>query len=134
MLQKIIKLCIAGLIFSVAGIFSGCQKKIGCDLPFEVSTKTVATNITQNSAYVGGFYIQTGNPKITEAGICYSTTNQAPTISDSKIILPVLFPGLFQGTLGGLQPNTKYYFRAYVYLDGKLINATGLTGSFTTLP
>ena len=132
MLQNIIKLCIAGLIFSVAGIFSGCQKKIGCDYPFEVSTKTVATNITENSAYVGGFYIQTGNPNITEAGIFYSSTNQMPTVADSKIVLPALFPGLFQGNLEGLEPNTKYYFRAYVYLDGKLINATGLTGSFKT--
>ena len=133
MLQKIIKLCIAGLIFSVAGIFSGCQKKIGCDLPFEVSTRTLATNITQNSAYVGGFYIQTGNPKITEAGIFYSATNQVPSVSDSKLVLPV-GNGIFLGTLSGLQPNTKYYIRAYIYLDKQLIYATGLIRSFTTLP
>jgi hypothetical protein len=133
MLQKIINLCIVGLMFSVAGIFSGCEKKIGCDLPFEVSTRKLITNITKTSAYVGGYYIKTGKPNVTAAGICYSKTNLVPTISDSKIELPV-GDGIFLGTLSGLEPNTKYYIRAYIYLDGELIYASGLTNSFTTLP
>ncbi len=133
MLQKIIKLCIAGLIFSVAGIFSSCEKKIGCDLPFEVSTRTNITFITKTSAYVGGYFINTNKPVVPEAGIFYSATNQVPSVSDSKLVLPV-GNGIFLGTLSGLQPNTKYYIRAYIYLDKQLIYATGLIRSFTTLP
>jgi hypothetical protein len=55
---------------------------------------------------------ENGGGPITERGVCYSTTNDTPTISDSKAMATIL-PATNTVLISGLTPNTGYYWRAY---------------------
>lgn len=85
-----------------------------------VST-TAATSVTSTSATVGGIVEAVGAPSaytITERGICYSTSNQFPRVSQTGNTTKVAAAGAIAGdytiTLTGLTPNTTYYVCAYV--------------------
>lgn len=97
------------------------------------TTPTVQTNevtdVTYNSAIVGGTIAANGGKEITERGIVYST-NQNPTTADSKITNGSGL-GEFMCNLTNLQHETTYYVRAYA------VNAKGTAYgeevTFTTL-
>ncbi|MBO5013833.1 MAG: hypothetical protein J6C57_07310 [Paludibacteraceae bacterium] len=100
-------------------------------IPF--TTPTVQTNevtdVTYNSAIVGGTIKENGGQEIKECGIVYST-NQNPTTADIKITNGSGL-GEFMCNLTDLQDGTTYYVRAYA------INTKGTSYgeevSFTTL-
>jgi len=75
-------------------------------------TTNAATNITGNSATLGGNITFVGNPKYTSKGICYSTS-QNPTINDSQITVTGNGTGPFTGKVSDLSMNTTYYAKAY---------------------
>ena len=75
-------------------------------------TTTVASNITSSSAVSGGNVTSQGNSAVTSRGVCYSTTNSTPTISNSTVTSGS-GTGSFTTTLSGLSPGTTYYYRAY---------------------
>lgn len=77
-----------------------------------ISTTVVnLANITTNSAIVGGqVQYESGSP-VSSRGICWST-NPNPSITDSKLTSGT-GTGAFSVTITGLNPNTRYYFRAY---------------------
>ncbi len=79
------------------------------------TTPTVQTNevtdVTYNSAKVGGTIAANGGKEIKECGIVYST-NQNPTTADSKITNGSGL-GEFMCNLTDLQDGTIYYARAY---------------------
>ena len=75
-----------------------------------VTTSSV-TNITYNSATVGGNVTSDGGASVTERGICYSTTEH-PTTESTKIISGK-GTGDYTANLTGLQDSTTYYVRAY---------------------
>ena len=56
---------------------------------------------------------------VQECGICYSSTNANPTISDgeSTVIQCGSDQGTFYGSMTNLVPNTTYYVRAYAILN-----------------
>ncbi len=122
------------IIWGLFLLFSGsCKKSSDYNRP-GVTTSPV-TEVTSNSAMVGGSVINDQGEVIFERGICYSTHH--PTINDSKIVVP---GGMweFNCKLSGLSPNTRYFVRAYATLRHEDINNTG-TGygkmlSFITLP
>ncbi|WP_307756526.1 hypothetical protein [uncultured Alistipes sp.] len=88
------------------------------------------SNIKDTSATVGGEVTSVGDPEATEAGICYSTSEQ-PTVSDSKVAAQSAGLGEFSVDLENLTSGTTYYARAYI------TNANGTVygnqKSFTTI-
>jgi hypothetical protein len=89
-----------------------------------------ASEITKNSAKVGGEVINAGGVYVTERGIVWSTS-QTPTIDDSVVNLGSGL-GEFYTTLSGLDVATTYYVRAYarnsvgVSYGNEVVFTTGL--------
>jgi len=75
-----------------------------------VSTASV-TSITENSAQSGGNVTDDGNASVTARGVCWSTS-QNPTTSNS-CTTNGSGTGSFTSNLTGLNPDTRYYVRAY---------------------
>ena len=91
-------------------------------------TTSSVTQITETSAVAGGHVTSDGNASVTDRGVVYST-NQHPTAADNKVSNGSGM-GSFTCNLTNLQPNTKYYVRAYaVNSQG---TAYGEEVSFTT--
>ena len=74
-----------------------------------------ASGILSTSAKIDGTIDKAGTTSITEYGHCYSSTNQTPTVADSKTKLTASgsFPLNFSSDLSALTANTTYYVRAY---------------------
>ncbi len=89
----------------------------GNDLTFTTSantptlTTTAISSITSNSAVSGGNITTDGGAPVTARGICWKTSSN-PMITDSHTSNGT-GSGSFTSNLTGLQPNTKYYVRAY---------------------
>ena len=81
-----------------------------------ICTHSVTTNnvsyITQTSATCGGYVTIYNGTTVTERGVCWSTSNQSPTLSDSHTSSGS-GSGVFTSNLTGLTQNTTYYVRAY---------------------
>lgn len=121
---------------TVLGLFSffSCQNDPDQKAPevsFEVTTGDV-TSVSYGSADVAGSVIlKTGEATISEAGICYSSTAQLPTINDEKVAAELAEDGTFSATLSALVEDTKYYARTFVvFNDGAQY---GNVVEFTTL-
>lgn len=72
-----------------------------------------------------------GNASITSFGVCYSSTNATPTISDPKAEVGAKpSKSSFTVGVGGLAAGTTYYARAYAYTLGGTIYSNLVT-SFT---
>lgn len=74
-----------------------------------ISTKPV-TNLFYIGGITGGIISSDGGKPVTERGICWSKTNQIPTIADNKIIDNTAD---FTDTIKGLVPQNKVWIRAY---------------------
>ena len=79
------------------------------DIPTVVTS--AASEITKNSAVVGGNVVSDGGLEVTERGVVYSTS-QNPTIEDSKVSSGSGF-GEFTCNLINLLTGATYYARAY---------------------
>jgi len=108
-------------LFTVAG----CKKKNDSmpvdpisSLP-QVTTAPV-TAITSSTATSGGTITSNGGATITASGICWSQTNQFPTITDDTTKTTIA-SGSFTGNMTHLQSSVTYYVRAYA------INSVGIT-------
>ena len=82
-------------------------------------TTNDATNITHDSAVIGGNITNDGGTLVTEAGICYNTI-PGVTIDDNRM-KKYTISGNFSMQLKGLSLLTTYYYRAYA------INEKGVT-------
>ncbi|MCX6220700.1 MAG: SusF/SusE family outer membrane protein [Bacteroidia bacterium] len=82
-------------------------------LPVVPTLTTVAiTAITGNAAASGGNITVSGGAEVTARGICFSSTNQTPTVADTKTS-DSKGTGAFTSALTSLKGNTTYYVRAY---------------------
>lgn len=112
--KRTVKLSLIGVFFtSVILLLISCGKDI---IPTPVPTlPTVSTadvtNVTLNSATLGGNVSSDGNALVTSRGVCFGLTSN-PTISDSKTTDGVGI-GNFASSLNGLTPGTTYNVRAY---------------------
>ena len=99
-------------------------------VPEETITVTTGepTNITAESATIGGEVTLLTDSHVFMRGVCWGTTS-APDIDDSYF-LDGAGEGSFTVTLDELIPNTTYYVRTYAVSDHGL--AYGNTLSFTT--
>ncbi|AOW11013.1 beta strand repeat-containing protein [Flavobacterium gilvum] len=77
------------------------------------AVKTIeSNNVLQTTATVSGTVITDNGVSLSERGICYSTNNN-PTVSDSKKLDSQATLGSFNCTLTNLSPSTTYFARAY---------------------
>ena len=93
-----------------------------------VTTNDV-TSITQTSAVCGGYVTVYSGASVTARGVCWSTSNQNPTINDNSTT-DGTGSGYFTSYISGLTQNTTYYVRAYVISNEG--TADGGTKQFTT--
>ena len=123
-MNKIINLyLIAFILFGIA-IINSCKK----DKSLAVLTTAAVSEITVNSVTSGGVITDGGGADITARGVCWSTS-QDPTISgehttDGK------GTGTFTSQITDLDPNTKYYVKAYA--TNSVGTAYGNEVNFTT--
>lgn len=92
-----------------------------------------ADSITYNTARLMASIISKGSYPITEYGIVWSGTANPTAESASKYTIKSdvnQVPATFTTFAGGLSPNTKYYFRAYVISNG--ITSYGADLNFST--
>ena len=99
------------ILIVLAAIFSSCKKdKKEITLP-QLTTAAI-TNLSYNTATSGGAITGDGGAAITASGICWSKTNNTPTLSDSKTA-GTTASGSFTSVMNNLQENTTYYVRAF---------------------
>ncbi|MCL2012142.1 MAG: DNRLRE domain-containing protein [Cystobacterineae bacterium] len=103
---------------SAAGTVYGAQVSF-TTLVLPTLTTANATNITSNSAVLGGNIVHVGTPAYTERGVCYSISPN-PTALDGRMPIAGSGTGSFSATLSGLPGGGTYYARAYA------INAAGI--------
>lgn len=93
------------------------DKTVSCKITVRAKgvdiSKPEVSDVTSISAFVTGD-IEVFGVKVTERGICYSTS-QSPTIENQKVSL---FGEEFTYTLADLDPSTTYYVRIYAIVDG----------------
>ncbi len=101
---------------------------------FTITAADSAANITAKSFDVSGSVSLTDSlTKLINSpiiGICYSSTNAEPLVSDDTLALATGF-GAKKATLTGLSRGTTYYYRLYVRLLGETFY--GNVASATTL-
>ncbi|WPU94962.1 hypothetical protein SNE25_05430 [Mucilaginibacter sabulilitoris] len=122
-MNKTLTKAVSHFVFLLAVIFivTGCNKG-GTVTPGTIpvlTTTDVTINAAGTTAYSGGLITETLTEGITGYGVCWSTTNQTPSIADSKTTDTVNQLG-FTSKITGLSPKTTYYLRAY---------ATNVTGT-----
>jgi uncharacterized protein (TIGR02145 family) len=98
-------------ILIVLAIFSSCKKdKKEIMLP-QLATAAI-TNLSYNTATSGGTITSDGGAAITASGICWSKTNNTPTLADSKTA-GTTASGSFTSVMNNLDENTTWYVRAF---------------------
>ncbi len=78
-------------------------------------------SITDTQFQAAGSIVSDGGRPVTRQGFCYSTSNTAPTLSDS--VIDAALGTNFESIISGLTPGTVYYVRAFA------INASGTSYS-----
>lgn len=119
------KLTLIILVALLVALMSSCQK----EKQIKIST-TGVSGITETSALVGGIVTEKA-ADVSARGICYSSSNDFPTVND-KITYNGVGDGEFISKLIDLTPNTRYCARAYA-MNSKGEAFYGETVSFTTL-
>ena len=92
-------------------------------------TTSTASQITINSAIIGGGLITDGGVRILEQGICWDSIPN-PTITKNKKV-DVSGKNVFLDTISGLKPNKTYYVKAFA--TNFIGTSYGKEQSFTTL-
>lgn len=89
--------------------------------PANINFQVPPDNVTATTATFSGNIYDIGSSPVTQYGLVWSSSNNLPTINDSKTQLGAASAPLsFMSTLTGLTPSTGYYMRAYA------VNAAGI--------
>jgi streptogramin lyase len=113
-MKKIISSLISFSLLAIVLFNTGCSKSASTVPALDVvDLYPVATNVTTTSAKVYIVLNATGDATIAGAGVCYSTTNKTPTLSDTKLARTIDTIS-YASNITGLSPNTTYYVRGYI--------------------
>jgi sugar lactone lactonase YvrE len=113
-MKKPLLFAILFISFSAILLGTGCKKTKTVTDPPSVTTNDVILDATSTTAQSGATITSIGSSAITANGVCYSTTNQIPTIGDLKTTDPIItYSYTFTSNLTSLTPSTAYYVRAY---------------------
>ena len=77
-----------------------------------IITTSPATSITSNSAVLGGSITSDGGNIIISSGVCYSSTNNSPTLANTSIVISSGV-STYSALISGLISGTTYYVVAY---------------------
>ncbi len=93
---------------------SGCKKTTTpTDVP-TVTTQDVMLDVTSTTAQSGGTITSIGSSAVNDNGIVYSSTNQLPTLANTKVSSALITNSYtFTTNITALTANTTYYVRAY---------------------
>ncbi|GAA4747671.1 cadherin-like beta sandwich domain-containing protein [Flavisolibacter ginsenosidimutans] len=86
----------------------------GSGINTPAAASTGSNNVSGTSATMNGSITSTGCSAVTAYGFEYSITANFPTGSGTQLQATNLSGGNFSAQLTGLQPNRRYYYRAYV--------------------
>ena len=89
------------------------------------------SNISNNSATLGGQVTSAGTGSVTDRGIVYSSSNSSPTIGNGTQVQIGTGLGSYSTTVSGLSNGETYYVRAYATSSGG--TSYGGVKQFTTL-
>lgn len=104
------------------------------------STPTVSLDEIKNTAYNGatlsGTIVSVGYSKITRYGFCWSSTSEEPELEESNFtdMGDCSTPIAVEGTITGLEPETKYYVRLYAENNEGIAYSNVLAFTTTKLP
>ena len=102
---------------SVDDIFYGNQLEFMTQPPFYPGVLTgELADITNNSVVCNGKVLDDSGAEVTERGFCWSSQKSNPTLDGGSYIYKItegLGKGMFSSKITGLEPNMKYYIRAY---------------------
>jgi len=134
-----IKNILAAGFMATALFMASCNKNEKADpVAPTAETISVVANVTSTSAQLAGNVTGLGTTaSLTAVGVCYSPSNQNPSINDTKTNDGTDYG--FKSILTSLTPNTTYYARAYIQSDagvgyGSVITfKTSATGADTTV-
>lgn len=97
------------IVATVTGCSKGADSGNALALVPQIGTNAIISQANSTSAISGGVLLT--KEVLTANGVCWSSTNQTPTIADSKTTDSI--KARFSSKLTGLTPNTVYYVRAY---------------------
>ena len=119
---------IAILFLTIIITGSGCKKADETPTPAVpvVVTSNIIAEVSQTTAQSGGVVYNNNGSTILSLGVCWSATNQTPTVADSKTTDALTYDA-YTSNLTGLTANTTYYVRAYA----TSANGTGYGGAIT---
>jgi sugar lactone lactonase YvrE len=98
------------LILVVLFQFS-CKKDSDSTTVPVLLTNSIIAGVTTTTATSGGTVTSGGSATVTAVGVCYSSTSQSPSITDSHTSETVA--SSFTSNITGLTAGTTYYVRAY---------------------
>jgi streptogramin lyase len=113
----------------------GCNKSSNDTVLDSITTYTPVNNVTTTSAQVYSVINATADVTLAATGVCWSATNQLPTLSDSHTSNTIDTIS-YASNLTTLSANTKYYVRGYVTNGagtayGNVVTFTTPTSTFT---
>jgi hypothetical protein len=120
--------------FAVNNIGVGLSPEILSFVTFPPTGPTVTTNtsiqsgLSPTSIVVGGTVTSEGGGLVSERGICYGLSS-LPDITGSRVVMGSGL-GAFSGTITGLTPDRRYFYRAYATNGGG--TGYGSVSSFLT--
>jgi hypothetical protein len=111
------------IFFVVAFITSGCPEDAAVE-PKLGTLPAVDTDITSTSVILKGEILILGNTNIIEYGIEISKS-MIFTPAQRKGITTTPVKGVYQIAFTGLDPNTTYYYKAYVLINTANVYSPG---------
>ena len=93
------------------GTVYGTQRSFSTPVGTPIVSTNIISSITDSSAVCGGDVTNEAAYPVTARGVCWSTSTN-PTINNNLTVDSSGF-GNYTSYITGLQPNTRYYIRAY---------------------
>lgn len=106
-------------LFALVALATSCNKKTDDDsgVLASIASYLPVGMLTTTTAQVYNVVNTNGNQSVTAAGVCWSSTNKAPGISDSKTSNSIDSLS-FASYITGLTAGTTYYVRGYITDNG----------------
>ena len=99
---------------------------------FTTGNPSALTESTMTATYsVSSDLSFSNSSSTTEQGVCYSMTNESPTIDDNTQVYGTMYKGSWKSTLSTLRTGAFYYYRPYLKIADTVFY--GPIKSFTTL-